>query len=45
MLGRKRDGNFEKNKKSDVRCEAIRSKKQRGVDEHVGYRGVFRQGS
>ena len=23
-------------------CEAIRSKKQRGVDGHVGHKGVFR---
>ena len=40
VLERKRDGNFEKNKKSydssDVWCEAIRSKKQRGVHGHVG---------
>ena len=39
VLERKRDGNFEKNKKgddsSDVWCEAIRSKKQRAVDGHV----------
>ena len=37
---RERDGNFEKNRKgddlSDVWCEAIRSKKRRGVDGHVG---------
>ena len=46
VLERKRDGNFEKNKKSydssDVLCEAIRSKKQRGVDGHVGHKGVSR---
>ena len=44
---RKRDGNFEKNRKSYdssyVWCEAIRSKKQRGVDGHVGHKRVFRQ--
>ena len=38
-LREKSDGNFEKNRKSydssDVWCEAIRSKKQRGVDGHV----------
>ena len=27
---------------SDVWCEAIRSKKQGGVDEHVGHKGVFK---
>ena len=26
---------------SDAWCEAIRSKIQRGVDGHVGYRGVL----
>ena len=44
VLERKRDGNFENRKSddsSDVWCEAIRSKKQREVDGHVGYRGVF----
>ena len=25
-----------------VWCKAIRSKKQRGVDGHVGHKGVFR---
>ena len=39
VLERKRDGNFEKNKKgddsSDVRCEAIRSKKLRAVDVYI----------
>ena len=42
VLERKRDGNS-KNRKSDMWCEAIRSKKQRGVDGHVGHKGVFRQ--
>ena len=46
VLERKRDGNSEKNQKSydlsDVWCEAIRSKKQQGVDGHVGHKGVFR---
>ena len=41
VLAKKRDCNFEKNRKSydsrDVWCEAIRSKKQRGVVGHVGY--------
>ena len=41
VIKRKRYGNFEKNKKSDVWCEANRSKKQREVDGHVGYVGVF----
>ena len=45
VLERKRNGNFEKKRKgdylSDVWCEAIRSKKQRGVDGHVGQRRVF----
>ena len=27
---------------SDVWCEAIRSKKQRGNDGHVGHKGIFR---
>ena len=44
-LERKRKGNFENNRKndnsSDLCCEAIGSKKQRGVDGHVEYRGVF----
>ena len=40
VLERKRYGNFE-NKKSDVWCEAVRSKKQRRVDGRVGYRGVL----
>ena len=43
VLERKRNGNFEKNIKSDdssdVWCEAIRSKKQREVDGHVEYNG------
>ena len=43
---RERDGNFEKNRKSydssDVWCEAIRAKKQRGVDGHVGHKRAFR---
>ena len=43
---RERDGNFQKNRKSydssNVWCEAIRSKKQRGVDGHVGHKGDFR---
>ena len=43
---RERDGNFEKNRKtydsSNMWCEAIRSKKQQGVDGHVGHEGVFR---
>ena len=46
-LREKRDGNFEKNRKShdssDVWCEAIISKKQRGVDGHVGQKVVFRE--
>ena len=46
VLERKGDGNFEKNRKSydssDVGCEAITSKKQRGVDGHVGHKSVFR---
>ena len=46
VLERKRDGNFKKNRKgdgsSDVWCEAIRSKKQRGFDGHVGHKGVLR---
>ena len=45
MLERKRDGNFENRKSydsNDVWCEAIRSKKQRGVDGRVGHEGVFR---
>ena len=46
VLERKRDGNFEKSRKSDdlsdVWCEANRSKKQREVDEHVGHKEVFR---
>ena len=40
VVDRKRDSNLEKNKKSDVwsRAGAVRSKKQRGVDEHAaGY--------
>ena len=44
VLDRKRDGNFENRKSNDlrdVRCEAIRSKKQRGIDGHVGYKKVF----
>ena len=45
-LKRKRGGNSEKNRKSndssDVWYEAIRSKKQQGVDGHVGHKGVFR---
>ena len=45
MLERKRDGNFEKNRKShdssDEWCKAIKLKKQRGVDGHVGHEGVF----
>ena len=40
VLERKRDGNFENNRKSydssDVWCEATRSKKQRGVDGMLG---------
>ena len=44
VLERKRDGNVEKNRKnddlSDVWCVANRSKKQRGVDGHVGFRRV-----
>ena len=40
VLERKRDGNFEKNRKScdsgDVWCEGIRSKKQRGVLDLLG---------
>ena len=43
---REREGNFEKNRESDdlsdVWCEAIRSTKQGGVDEHVRHKGVFR---
>ena len=46
VLERKRDGNFEENRTSynlsDVWCEVIRSKKQRGVDGHVGPKVVFR---
>ena len=45
VLERKRDGNFEKNRRSydssDVWCEAIRLKKQRGVDGHVGHKGIL----
>ena len=41
---RKRDGNSEKNRKSNdlsyVWCEAIRLRKQRGVDEHIEHKGV-----
>ena len=43
MLERKRDGNFKTSKSddsSDVWYEAIRSKKQRGVDGRVGHEGV-----
>ena len=44
VLESKRDGNFKKNRKNDdssaVWCEAIRSKKQRGVHGHVGHKGV-----
>ena len=40
VLERKRDGNSEKNRKSDdssdVWCEAIKSKKERGVDGQLG---------
>ena len=47
VLERKRDGNFEKNRESDdssdVWCEAIRLKKQGGVNGHVGHKRVFRQ--
>ena len=36
---------FEQNRKSynssDMWCEAIRSKKQQGVDGHVGHKGLF----
>ena len=43
VLKRKIDGNSEKSRNSDdssdVLCEAIRSKKQRGI---VGHKGVFR---
>ena len=46
VLKRKRDGNFEKNRKSYdssyLWCEAITSKKQRGVDGNVGHKGDFR---
>ena len=46
VLERKRDGKFEKNRKSydlsDVWCKAVRLKKQRGVDEHAGRKRVFR---
>ena len=46
VLERKIDSNSEKNRKrddsSDVWCEASRSKKQRGVDGHVGHKEVFR---
>ena len=39
VLKRKRDGNFEKSyDSSDVWCKAARSKKQRGVDGHVGHK-------
>ena len=41
---KERDSNFEKRKSddsSDVWCEAIRSKKQRGVNGDVGNKGVF----
>ena len=42
----KKDDNFEKNRTgndmSDMWCEATRSKKQRGVDGHVGHKGVYR---
>ena len=37
-LERKRDGNFENRKSDNLRdvwCEAVRPKKQRGVDGHV----------
>ena len=41
---RKRDGNFEKNRKSydssDVWCKAVRSKKQRGVDGQLDMLGI-----
>ena len=46
VLERKKDGNFKKNRKSDdssdVWREAVRSKKQLGVDGHVGHKGVFK---
>ena len=33
--------NRESDDSSNVWCEAIKSKKHRGVDAHVGYKGVF----
>ena len=44
VLERNRDGNFETRKSDDaidVWCKVIRSNKQRGVDGHVGHKGVF----
>ena len=38
---RERDGNFEKNRKSDDWCEGIRSMKQGGVDGHFRRSRVF----